>query len=110
MQPEPVQLPEEEERQTGTVGLRVYVEYFKAGAGIFKFLLLVVFNIVAQVTYIMSDWWLSRWCVAHAVCVCVLCVCVSVCVCVMCVCECALYWHFCVCVCVCACDLMSACS
>ena len=70
MQPEPVQLQEEEERQTGTVGLRVYVEYFKAGAGIFKFLLLVIFNIIAQVTYIMSDWWLSRWCVS-SVCVCV---------------------------------------
>ena len=65
-----MQLQEEEERQTGTVGLRVYVEYFKAGAGIFKFLLLVIFNIIAQVTYIMSDWWLSRWCVS-SVCVCV---------------------------------------
>ncbi|KAK7478989.1 hypothetical protein BaRGS_00029750 [Batillaria attramentaria] len=60
-EPEPVQLPEEEERAKGTVGIKVYVEYFKAGAGIFKFLLLVLFNLVAQCTYIMSDWWLSRW-------------------------------------------------
>ncbi|XP_076435453.1 ATP-binding cassette sub-family C member 4-like isoform X2 [Babylonia areolata] len=60
-EPEPVQLPEEEERQKGTVGIRVYVEYFKNGAGCFKFFLLIFFNLVAQGTYIMSDWWLSIW-------------------------------------------------
>ncbi|XP_059156862.1 ATP-binding cassette sub-family C member 4-like isoform X7 [Physella acuta] len=60
-EPEPVQLPETEERASGTVGLRVYVDYFKAGAGIFKFTVLVLINIAAQVFYIGSDWWLSRW-------------------------------------------------
>ncbi|XP_025080220.1 multidrug resistance-associated protein 4-like isoform X3 [Pomacea canaliculata] len=60
-EPEPVQLPEEEQRQEGTVGLKIYVEYFKAGSGIIKFIVLVLINLVAQGTYITSDWWLSRW-------------------------------------------------
>ena len=58
-----MQLPEQEERQKGTVGMKVYVEYFKHGAGLFKFILLIIFNLTAQGAYIMSDWWLSRWCV-----------------------------------------------
>ena len=56
-----VQLPEEEERKAGTVGMKVFYEYFKAGAGIFKFILLVFLNIVAQAAYVGSDWWLSYW-------------------------------------------------
>ncbi|XP_052217717.1 ATP-binding cassette sub-family C member 4-like isoform X4 [Dreissena polymorpha] len=58
---EEVQLPEEEERHQGTVGLSIYYEYFKAGAGIIKFLLLVFLCLAAQGAYILSDWWLSRW-------------------------------------------------
>ncbi|CAG5134059.1 unnamed protein product, partial [Candidula unifasciata] len=60
-EPEPVQLPEEEERASGTVGCSVYVEYFRAGTGLLKFLLLVAVNIAAQLFYVASDWWLSRW-------------------------------------------------
>ncbi|GFS18862.1 multidrug resistance-associated protein 4 [Elysia marginata] len=59
--PEPVQLPDEEERAQGSVGFKVYVDYFKAGTGIFKFILLVLLNLLAQACYVGSDWWLSRW-------------------------------------------------
>ncbi|XP_021376611.1 multidrug resistance-associated protein 4-like isoform X5 [Mizuhopecten yessoensis] len=60
-QPEPVQLPEEEERKGGTIGWKVYFEYFKAGSGVFSFTILVLLNLLAQVSYVMSDWWLSIW-------------------------------------------------
>ncbi|XP_060072940.1 ATP-binding cassette sub-family C member 4-like isoform X1 [Ylistrum balloti] len=60
-QPEPVQLPEEEERKGGTIGWRVYFDYFKAGSGIFSFTILVLLNLLAQTAYVMSDWWLSIW-------------------------------------------------
>ncbi|GFN98107.1 multidrug resistance-associated protein 4 [Plakobranchus ocellatus] len=59
--PEPVQLPDEEERAQGSVGFKVYVDYFRAGTGIFKFLLLILVNVMAQACYVGSDWWLSRW-------------------------------------------------
>ncbi|KAJ8309982.1 hypothetical protein KUTeg_011847 [Tegillarca granosa] len=58
---EKIQLPEEEERRHGTVGWRIYYEYFKAGSGIFIFLILLFLNITAQVAYVASDWWLSHW-------------------------------------------------
>ena len=60
-QAETVQLPEAEERGEGTVGWKVYLEYFKAGAGILKFLLLAILCLAAQGAYIASDWWLSYW-------------------------------------------------
>ena len=99
-QPEPVQLPEEEERQKGTVGWKVYVDYFRAGAGILRFLLMALVCMVAQCSYIMSDWWLSRWCVCVSVCECVrtcvlVCMCVHACVCaraLMCMSVCACVW------------------
>lgn len=60
-QPESVQLPEEEERKEGTVGWSVYFEYFKAGSGLFTFIILVIINLLAQGSYIASDWWLAHW-------------------------------------------------
>ncbi|KAH9505171.1 Multidrug resistance-associated protein 4 [Bulinus truncatus] len=60
-EPEAVQLPDNEERATGTVSMKIYVDYFKAGAGVIKFTILVLVNIAAQVFYVGSDWWLSRW-------------------------------------------------
>ncbi|KAL5005221.1 hypothetical protein ScPMuIL_018677 [Solemya velum] len=60
-EPETIQLPEQEERREGTVGMSTYVKYFSAGASLFKFTFLVLLNLVAQVSYVMSDWWLSRW-------------------------------------------------
>ncbi|KAK3605631.1 hypothetical protein CHS0354_027297 [Potamilus streckersoni] len=58
---EEVQLPEEEERHEGTISFGIYVEYFKAGAGILKFILLAFLCLAAQGSYVMSDWWLAYW-------------------------------------------------
>ncbi|XP_041354291.1 ATP-binding cassette sub-family C member 4-like [Gigantopelta aegis] len=60
-EPEKVQVCEEETKKVGTVGFGVYLEYFKAGSNIFTFTLLIVMNLLAQLSYIMSDWWLARW-------------------------------------------------
>ncbi|KAK3751067.1 hypothetical protein RRG08_044643 [Elysia crispata] len=59
--PDSVQLPEEEERETGAIDLQVFISYFKAGASIFLFVTLVLFLLLAQVFYVVSDWWLARW-------------------------------------------------
>ena len=55
----PVQ--EEEHRKQGSIGWRTYVKYFHAGASVLTLLVLLVINIIAQLAYIMSDWWLSYW-------------------------------------------------
>ncbi|XP_052777823.1 ATP-binding cassette sub-family C member 4-like [Mya arenaria] len=55
------QLLKEEERHEGTVGFNVYIAYFKAGAGLLKFLLLVFLCLAAQGSFIIFDWWLSNW-------------------------------------------------
>lgn len=60
-QPDPVKLPEEEERKDGQVGLWVYFKYFQAGSGPIKFPVLFLLNVIAQAAYIISDWWLARW-------------------------------------------------
>ncbi|XP_034328340.2 ATP-binding cassette sub-family C member 4 isoform X2 [Magallana gigas] len=60
-EPDPVKLPEEEERKDGQVGLWVYFKYFQAGSGPIKFPVLFLLNVIAQAAYIISDWWLARW-------------------------------------------------
>ncbi|GFN81907.1 multidrug resistance-associated protein 4 [Plakobranchus ocellatus] len=60
-EPEPVQLPEQEERAKGSIELKVYMKYFKAGTGIIMSILVIFFLLLAQVLYIASDWWLARW-------------------------------------------------
>lgn len=60
-EPDPVQLPEEEERQEGTVGWRVYYEWLRNGCGPFKFFILLLLNLLTQGLYVMSDWWLALW-------------------------------------------------
>lgn len=60
-QPDPIQLPEQEERKVGTVGWKVYFKYFKNGSGPFKWLILLFLNLATQGFYVMSDWWLAIW-------------------------------------------------
>ncbi|XP_071159454.1 ATP-binding cassette sub-family C member 4-like isoform X3 [Mytilus edulis] len=60
-EPDPVQLPEEEERQEGTVGWKVYYEWLKNGCGPFKFIILILLNLLTQGLYVTSDWWLALW-------------------------------------------------
>ncbi|GFN81871.1 multidrug resistance-associated protein 4 [Plakobranchus ocellatus] len=59
--PEPVQLPDEEERGIGSIDLKVFVEYFKAGSGIIFFSSLVFFLFLAQICFVLNDWWLATW-------------------------------------------------
>uniref|UniRef100_A0A8B9MCZ2 ATP binding cassette subfamily C member 4 n=1 Tax=Accipiter nisus TaxID=211598 RepID=A0A8B9MCZ2_9AVES len=49
----------EESRSEGKINFKVYRKYFTAGANYFVIFILVVFNILAQVAYVLQDWWLS---------------------------------------------------
>ncbi|XP_054864675.1 multidrug resistance-associated protein 4 isoform X1 [Amphiprion ocellaris] len=58
---EPVQTLAEESRAQGTIGVRLYVKYLRAGASIVTLLAAIVLNLLAQGAYIMQDWWLAYW-------------------------------------------------
>uniref|UniRef100_A0A669QAT2 Multidrug resistance-associated protein 4 n=1 Tax=Phasianus colchicus TaxID=9054 RepID=A0A669QAT2_PHACC len=51
----------EESRSEGKISFKVYRKYFTAGANYFVIFILVLFNILAQVAYVLQDWWLSYW-------------------------------------------------
>ncbi|XP_015476089.1 multidrug resistance-associated protein 4 isoform X4 [Parus major] len=51
----------EESRHEGKIGFKVYRKYFTAGANYFVIFILLVLNILAQVAYVLQDWWLSYW-------------------------------------------------
>ncbi|NXO04289.1 MRP4 protein, partial [Rhinopomastus cyanomelas] len=51
----------EESRSEGKISFKVYRKYFTAGANCFVIFILLVFNILAQVAYVLQDWWLSYW-------------------------------------------------
>lgn len=48
-QAEAVQTVPEESRAQGTIGLKMYLKYLRAGANIFVLLLAVLINLLAQV-------------------------------------------------------------
>lgn len=50
-----------EDRYTGTVTWKVYIDYWKAGAGILQILFLIVVFLAAQAVIMTSDWWLAHW-------------------------------------------------
>uniref|UniRef100_A0A8C1TJ37 Cystic fibrosis transmembrane conductance regulator n=1 Tax=Cyprinus carpio TaxID=7962 RepID=A0A8C1TJ37_CYPCA len=58
---EPVHTMAEETRTEGTIGLRMYWKYFRAGANVIMLILFVLLNLLAQAFYILHDWWLSYW-------------------------------------------------
>ncbi|KAE8278604.1 Multidrug resistance-associated protein 4 [Larimichthys crocea] len=58
---EQVQAVAEESRAQGTIGVSLYVKYLRAGANIAVLLIVLLVNILAQVAYIMQDWWLAYW-------------------------------------------------
>ncbi|XP_078099628.1 ATP-binding cassette sub-family C member 4 isoform X1 [Sander vitreus] len=58
---EHVQTVAEESRAEGTIGVSLYVKYLRAGASIVVLLVVIVVSILAQVAYIMQDWWLAHW-------------------------------------------------
>uniref|UniRef100_A0A3P9JMH4 Cystic fibrosis transmembrane conductance regulator n=1 Tax=Oryzias latipes TaxID=8090 RepID=A0A3P9JMH4_ORYLA len=55
------QLPVEESRGQGTIGIKLYLKYLRAGANVAVLLFVILLNILAQVSYIMQDWWLAYW-------------------------------------------------
>ncbi|XP_058404363.1 ATP-binding cassette sub-family C member 4 isoform X3 [Diceros bicornis minor] len=51
----------EESRSEGKLGLKTYKSYFRAGAHWLVIIFLILLNLIAQVAYILQDWWLSYW-------------------------------------------------
>ncbi|XP_051562502.1 multidrug resistance-associated protein 4 [Myxocyprinus asiaticus] len=58
---EPVHTMAEETRSEGTIGFHLYWKYFRAGASILMLIFLLLLNILAQVSYVLQDWWLAYW-------------------------------------------------
>uniref|UniRef100_A0A665WHX0 ATP-binding cassette, sub-family C (CFTR/MRP), member 4 n=1 Tax=Echeneis naucrates TaxID=173247 RepID=A0A665WHX0_ECHNA len=58
---EPTQTAAEESRAEGNIGFGLYVTYLRAGANAAVLLVVLLINILAQVAYIMQDWWLAHW-------------------------------------------------
>ncbi|CAH3114175.1 unnamed protein product [Pocillopora meandrina] len=50
-----------EDRHTGTVTWKVYFDYWRAGAGFLKGLILVLLVICTQAVVMLSEWWLAHW-------------------------------------------------
>ncbi|KAE8625965.1 hypothetical protein XENTR_v10006453 [Xenopus tropicalis] len=51
----------EESRSEGTVGFKVYKKYFTSGSSYLMLFVVLLLNILSQVTYVLQDWWLSYW-------------------------------------------------
>nr|XP_039258782.1 multidrug resistance-associated protein 4-like [Styela clava] len=51
----------EEMREQGSIGGKVYLEYFRVAANAFLLVLFFIIVIASHVLYIMNDWWLSKW-------------------------------------------------
>ncbi|XP_053272848.1 ATP-binding cassette sub-family C member 4 [Pleuronectes platessa] len=58
---ETVQTMAEESRSQGTIAVSLYVKYLKAGAHTLFIVFILGINVLAQVAYIMQDWWLAYW-------------------------------------------------
>ncbi|XP_029460595.1 multidrug resistance-associated protein 4 [Rhinatrema bivittatum] len=51
----------EESRSEGTIDFKVYKKYFSAGASYLVVVILLLLNVLAHVSYVLQDWWLSYW-------------------------------------------------
>lgn len=51
----------EEGMEQGAVGIRSYISYFTAGAGIFGIFFALILFLAAQGMAITADYWLSVW-------------------------------------------------
>jgi len=54
----------EEARASGNVKLSLYWKYFQAGSNCCTFSFLIFTNIVTQILFTGSDWWLNFWSVS----------------------------------------------
>ncbi|XP_075950709.1 ATP-binding cassette sub-family C member 4-like isoform X2 [Anarhichas minor] len=51
----------EETRAEGNVGSHIYLKYFSAGCNPLVLMVIVVLSVLAEVAYILQDWWLVYW-------------------------------------------------
>ncbi|XP_034461847.1 multidrug resistance-associated protein 4-like isoform X1 [Hippoglossus hippoglossus] len=56
----------EETREEGDVSGHIYLKYFTAGSNLLVLLVVVLLSVIAEVAYILQDWWLVYW--ARATC------------------------------------------
>uniref|UniRef100_A0A674ETM6 Multidrug resistance-associated protein 4 n=1 Tax=Salmo trutta TaxID=8032 RepID=A0A674ETM6_SALTR len=56
---EPVQTIAEESRSEGNIGASLYFKYLNAGASILVMLGTVLLSLIAEVAYVLQDWWLE---------------------------------------------------
>ncbi|XP_019724109.1 ATP-binding cassette sub-family C member 4 isoform X2 [Hippocampus comes] len=61
LEAEPVHTVAEESRAQGSIGLNIYIKYLRAGASVLVVVIALLLNILAQVAYIVQDWWLAYW-------------------------------------------------
>ncbi|XP_057686609.1 multidrug resistance-associated protein 4 [Corythoichthys intestinalis] len=59
--PEPIHTVAEESRAQGSIGLSMYMKYMQAGASFLFVMVVMLLNVLAQVAYIVQDWWLAYW-------------------------------------------------
>ncbi|KAF7669999.1 hypothetical protein LDENG_00090130 [Lucifuga dentata] len=58
---EPVLTVTEESRSEGSIGVGLYVKYLRAGTSIVILMVVMLINILAQVAYMLQDWWMAYW-------------------------------------------------
>ncbi|XP_030838050.1 multidrug resistance-associated protein 4 [Strongylocentrotus purpuratus] len=56
---------QKETKSEGTVTYKVYVTFFRAGAGILGFSIFMLFNVSSQAFMNLTDWWLAQWAFAE---------------------------------------------
>ncbi|KAM9830036.1 ATP-binding cassette sub-family C member 4 isoform 1-T1 [Syngnathus typhle] len=61
LEAEAVHTVAEESRAQGSIGFSIYMKYLRAGASILFVVIVMLLNILAQVAYIVQDWWLAYW-------------------------------------------------
>uniref|UniRef100_A0A8C7JKT3 Multidrug resistance-associated protein 4 n=1 Tax=Oncorhynchus kisutch TaxID=8019 RepID=A0A8C7JKT3_ONCKI len=54
-------LSTEESRSEGNIGASLYFKYLNAGASILVMLCTVLLSLIAEVAYVLQDWWLAYW-------------------------------------------------
>ncbi|XP_054479604.1 ATP-binding cassette sub-family C member 4-like [Anoplopoma fimbria] len=58
---ETVRTMAEETRAEGNVSSHIYLKYFSAGCNPLVLMIIVLLSVLAEVAYIMQDWWLVYW-------------------------------------------------
>ncbi|XP_037318658.2 ATP-binding cassette sub-family C member 4-like isoform X2 [Pungitius pungitius] len=51
----------EETRADGNIGGHIYLKYFSAGCNPLVLMVIVLLSVIAEVAYIVQDWWLVYW-------------------------------------------------